>query len=49
MILQILYLIILTQTKRLDHIHDVIVIGSGIAGIGASKILTDYSIRHLIL
>jgi monoamine oxidase len=34
---------------RLDDLYDVIIIGAGIAGIGASKTLTNNSIPHLIL
>ena len=49
MILPILFLGILAQTIRLDDVHEVIIIGAGIAGIGASKKLTDRSIQHLIL
>jgi monoamine oxidase len=29
--------------------YDVIIIGAGIAGLGASKKLSDHGIRHLIL
>lgn len=49
MVYPILFLAILTQSMRLDDVHDVIIIGAGIAGIGASKTLTDNSIPHLIL
>ena len=49
MILPILFLGILAQTIRLDDVHEVIIIGAGVAGIGASKKLTDRSIQHLIL
>lgn len=49
MILPILFLGVLAQTIRLDDVHEVIIIGAGIAGIGASKKLTDHSIPHLIL
>ena len=33
----------------LEQIHEVIIIGSGISGISASKVLTDRGVPHLML
>ena len=43
------FLLFLAAAIRLEDVHDVIIIGAGIAGLGASKKLTDYAIPHLIL
>jgi ribulose 1,5-bisphosphate synthetase/thiazole synthase len=49
MVYSIVFLLCTTLAIRLEDVHDVIIIGAGIAGIGASKKLTDYSVPHLIL
>ena len=49
MVYSVLFLLFTTLAMRLDNVHDVIIIGAGIAGIGASKKLTDYGVPHLIL
>ena len=46
LILIIILAILELQTKL---VHEVIVIGAGLAGIGASKILTDKEIPHLMI
>jgi len=33
----------------MEETHDVIVIGAGISGVGASKVLSENNINHLIL
>ena len=49
MIFFLFFLSILTLSIKLDDVHEVIIIGAGIAGIGASRKLTELEIPHLIL
>jgi len=43
------FLATLGTSIRVENVYDVVIIGAGIAGIGASKKLTDFTIPHLII
>lgn len=49
MVYSLVFLAVLAASLRLDDVYDVVIIGAGIAGLGASKKLTDYGVPHLIL
>jgi hypothetical protein len=49
MIFFLVFLSVLALSLKLDDIHEVIIIGAGIAGIGACRKLTELKIPHLIL
>lgn len=40
---------LLIVSYQITTIHEVIIIGAGVSGIGASKVLTEHNIPHLML
>jgi heterodisulfide reductase subunit A-like polyferredoxin len=42
-------LLLVVSSKAGDQVHEVIIIGAGLAGIAASKVLTDQHISHLLI
>lgn len=46
---EIILVFLFIATNQITAVHDVIIIGAGISGIGASKVLTERKIPHLMI